>query len=167
MHNSWFPLTQSQHITYTENRLTNFFFMKKLPEAVQWKCHASVSGSLFCTVNWLWFFVENSLSVRPLLPHFTVFPPPWWLLRQKSPVPHLKLTRIQNSNPRIFTDISDRSYVVTTGTLGRGYKSALTKCVNSLPPKQSALFIVFLFLKHQRLWRSSADGGKFDSTSEL
>lgn len=42
--------------------------------------------------------------------------------------------------------MSDVSYVVAMGTLAEsGYKSALTKCVNLLPQRQSLLFNVTLF----------------------
>lgn len=51
-----------------------------------------------------------------------------------------------HQSSRIFTDMSDMSHAAATGTLGRGYKSASTKCVNSLPPKQSSLFILSAFL---------------------
>lgn len=62
--------------------------------------------------------------------------------------------------------MSDTSHSVAMGSLRRGYKSVLTKCVNSLPAELPLLFYVSV-LRHQRLWRSLADGGKFDSTSEL
>lgn len=54
---------------------------------------------------------------------------------------------------RTFTDMSDMSYVVVTGTIGRGSMSALPKCVNSLPPKQSLLFNVSLCFGTKKIWR--------------
>lgn len=148
MHNSWFL---SPNTLQLEKRLKNIFFMKKLPVAVRWKCRARVSGSLFCTVSTncgsSWQKIARLCVIS--CPTFPLSPTPWWLLRQK-PVFYqpftFKLTRIQHLSPRIFTDMSDTSHAVATGTLRRGVtRVLLTKCVNSLPRKQSSLFNVFLF----------------------
>lgn len=61
-----------------------------------------------------------------------------------------------------FTDMSDMSHRIAAETLGRGFRSALRKCLNSLPPKKKKKsWLCFSLLRHQSFCGSSADGGKF------
>lgn len=70
----------------------------------------------------------------------------WWLLKQKprsiSPSPKA------NKNPKLKSqNILRRLRHEPRGCHGnsqKGYESALTKCVNSLPPKRSSVFSMFL-----------------------